>query len=258
LLQIGHRLRRRRTIPIAMALLLSLALSLAACSETGLFRQYEYDEDVYLSLDGSAVVYVNGSLSALDALHGATFETGPAARIDRETIRKYYAGSNVHVARVSFSRRSNRRFVHVRLDVDDVRRLSETVPFAWSTYHFSRDGNQFAYQQLVGPSSHNDLPGAGWTGQEIVAFRLHLPSKVSGTNSPRGVGRGNILVWEQSLAERLRGEPVTLDATMESESILYRTLWLFGATFVAVALVFAALIWWLLARGAAPDHARAA
>ncbi len=33
---------------------------------------------------------------------------------------------------------------------------------------------------------------------------------------------------------------------MEPESILYTTLWLFGLTGLAVALMFAALIWWLV------------
>ena len=36
---------------------------------------------------------------------------------------------------------------------------------------------------------------------------------------------------------------------METQSILYRTLWLFGSTFVAVALTFVAVIWWVLRRG---------
>ena len=39
----------------------------------GLFRQYEYEEEVYVSLDGTATVYVNASLAALNALRGASF-----------------------------------------------------------------------------------------------------------------------------------------------------------------------------------------
>ena len=42
--------------------------------------------------------------------------------------------------------------------------------------------------------------------------------------------RGNILVWEQPLTDRLRGEPLVLDARMRTQSILSSTLWLFGAT----------------------------
>jgi hypothetical protein len=61
--------------------------------------------------------------------------------------------------------------------------------------------------------------------------------------------RCNILVWEQPLADRLRGEPLAMDARMESQSILYRTLWLFAATFMAVAVVFLVVILWLFRRG---------
>lgn len=51
------------------------------------------------------------------------------------------------------------------------------------------------------------------------------------------------------LADRLRGTPLTLEARMQTQSILYRTLWLFAITFVVVAIVFAAVIWWVLQRG---------
>jgi hypothetical protein len=35
---------------------------------------------------------------------------------------------------------------------------------------------------------------------------------------------------------------------MEPESILYQTLWLFGASALAVAASFAVVIWWLTRR----------
>ena len=40
-----------------------------------------------------------------------------------------------------------------------------------------------------------------------------------------------------------------LDARMDAQSILYTTLWLFGMTFVAVAVVFGGVIWWVMRRG---------
>jgi len=55
---------------------------------------------------------------------------------------------------------------------------------------------------------------------------------------------------KQPLTERLHGVPLTLEARMQTQSILYRTLWLFGATFVAVAMSFCVLLWWILRRGA--------
>src|SRR3954469_10474692 len=229
----------------------------SACSGTGtLFRQYEYEEEIYLSLDGSATVYVNSSLAALNALRGTTFDASPEGRsVDTAAVRAYYTSPVTRVIRVSQSRRNNRRFVHVRLDVDDITKLGTIAPFAWSTYQFSRDGNLFLYKQAIGKPSGKDPGNAGWDGNEIVAFRLHVPSKIRYHNTKREVGRGNILVWEQPLADRLRGAPVgidvssgagVLDARMDAQSILYTTLWLFGLTFVFVGVVFGGVIWWVV------------
>jgi preprotein translocase subunit SecG len=40
-----------------------------------------------------------------------------------------------------------------------------------------------------------------------------------------------------------------MEARIETESILYRTLWLFGGTFIAAMLVLAAIVWWVSRRG---------
>ena len=151
------------------------------------------------------------------------------------------------VTRVSATRRNNRRYFHVRLDVTDVRTLGSARPFAWSAYSFGQDGALFVYQQTVGApaaAAASSLPRghAGWSGGEIAAFRLHLPSRVVYHNTD-GVQRGNILSWEQPLSERLRGAPLTLDARMETASILYSTLLLFGASAAAAAALFAIVIW---------------
>ncbi len=59
------------------------------------------------------------------------------------------------------------------------------------------------------------LQKAVWAGGELVAFRLHLPSKIVWhnareleTNEPSSIARGNILAWEQALTDRLDGRPV--------------------------------------------------
>lgn len=238
-----------RNVLCALCVLCGL-LSGSACGGAGLFRQYEYEEEVYLSLDGSATVYVNSSLAALNALRGTAFDLRPAARVDREAVRAYYTSPATHVTWVRQSRRSNRRFVHVRLDVNDITKLGSTMPFAWSSYRFARENDQFVYQQVVGPAAGGTAGAVGWTGRELVAFRLHLPSKITYHPKEIDIRRGNILAWEQPLSDRLRSVPLTLDARMETQSILYRTLWLFAATFVAVAIAFVVVIWWVLRRGA--------
>jgi hypothetical protein len=221
---------------------------------SGLFRQYEYEEEMYLSLDGTATVYVNSSIAALDALHGASFDASPTARVDRDAVGAFFTSFVTHLTRrVNTSRRNNRQFVHLRMDVDDVRRLGEARPFAWSTYRFTKDGHLFVYQQSVGATAGggDSWKSSHWNGHEIVAFRLHVPSKILDHNAGRdNEKRGNILVWEQPLTDRLRGVPLQLEARMGDESILSRTLWLFGATFIAVAVAFALVIWWVFRRGA--------
>src|SRR5258706_1072849 len=200
--------RRQRNAILLCGLCAFSVLVVSACSGTALFRQYEYEEEIYLSLDGSATMYVNSSIPALNALRGTTFDPDPDARVDTAAVRAYYSTPATRVIRVSQSRRSNRRFVHVRLDVDDVTRLGSAAPFAWSTYQFRRDGDQFRYLQKVGAAAGKDAGNVGWNGSEIVAFRLHLPSKIRYHNTGRPVGRGNILAWEQLLTDRLRNVPV--------------------------------------------------
>jgi hypothetical protein len=236
-------------ICLVAALAFVAAAAVGCAPGGGPFRQYEYEEDMHLALDGSATVYVNASLPALDALRGASFNVAPGAQINRGEIRAFFDTPFTHVAQINTSRRRGRRFVHVRVEVDDIGRLGESRPFSWSTYQFRRDGNLFIYRQSVGGAANKAVGDVGWTGGELVAFRLHLPSKIRYHNAgPGNYRRGNILVWEETLADRLRGEPLLLEGRMDTESILYTTLWLFGLTFGAVALTFAAVIWWVVRR----------
>ncbi len=216
----------------------------------GFFDRTEYEEDIHLSLDGTATVYVNGSVAAFEALRGAPFATDRSTRPDRRRIQEFFSTPVTRVQRATTSRRRGRPFVHVRVAVQDIRRLSEAAPFAWSTYQFDREGDLYVFKQVLGGGQvmkGKDAGDAGWTGRELVAFRVHLPSKITFHNTlPGNLKRGNILVWEQTLEERRRGTPVALDARMQTQSILYRTLSLFGATLTLVGLMFGTLIWWIL------------
>ena len=248
---------------VVTAGVLALIVTTTACSGGvggggGVFRQYEYEEDVYLSLDGTATMYVNASIPALDALRGTSFDTTPNRPVDRAAVRALFSTPVTHVnGQVNVSRRSNRRFVHVKIDVDDIRRLGEAAPFAWSTYSLALDDDRYVYRQAVGAAAGKDVGDVGWNGQESVAFRLHPPSKIDFHNTGREV-RGNILIWEQLLTDRLRGIPLAIEARLETQSILYRTLWLFGWTFVAVAITFVLVIWWVLRRVPAAAEKRIA
>jgi len=245
---------------VLLAALGCVAAASIACNGGLLGKQYEYEEDLSLSLDGTATLVVNSSLAALVALRGIDIDVNPSTRVDLNKIRAAYQSPVTEVTRVSPPwRRAGRRFVQVRLNVSDVRKLSEAMPFAWSHYTLKVQNGHHVFEQEVGASAlkRGTLQNVGWNGSELVAFRLHLPSRILWQNSrdldsnePAGTKRGNILVWEQHLADRLDGVPLAIRVDIDSQSILHRTLWLFAGAFTAALLVLAALIWWTMRKGA--------
>ena len=226
-----------------------LVFATASCSVV-LPKQYQYDEEIYLALDGTATVYVNGSVPALVALRGLPLDVKPRALVDRAAVRTLYTSPVTEVTRVSTSRRDGRRFVHVRLTVSDIRALRTVAPFAWSTYSLAQRGDEYVYTQQVGAATRAAVGDVGWKGDELVAFRMHLPAKIRFHNAPsKQVDRGNILAWEQPLKDRLAGTPVAIEVHLDTQSILYRTLWLFALMIALVAVLFVAIIWWVVRAG---------
>jgi hypothetical protein len=144
------------------------------------------------------------------------------------------------------------------MNVADIRALARLRPFSWSTYQLDRQGDVFVYKQTVGAPSGRPIGDVGWTGNEIVIFRMHIPSEITFHNTPtHRVERGNILEWEQPLSARRQGVPVDLQVTMEPETILYTTLLLFGGTVVAAAFTFGVVLWFVWRRGARETHVNA-
>ncbi len=235
---------------LAFGLVLVSVLLSTACGGI-VSRKYEYEEEIFLALDGSASVYVNASVPALVALRGMNLPIDPSARLDRQVVSEIYTSPVTQVANVTTSRRDGRRYVHLRVNVADVRKLSEAAPFAWSKYRYLGKDGLFEYSQTVQDSAGKEVGNVGWEGNELLAIRVHLPSKVEFHNSPsRTIERGNIIVWEQPLAQRQKGTPLELTVRMQTESILFRTLTLFGMMAVAAALTFVAAIWFVKSRKA--------
>jgi hypothetical protein len=227
-----------------LSLLTTCSMFVSACGSGGLLgKEYEYEEEIRLDVDGSARMDLSSSVAALVALRG--FELDPtAADVDRTRVRSMFEGPGVAVTSVRVSRRDGRRFVHVRLDVDDIRQLSRVTPFSWSSYQFSRRGEVLEYKQQVGPAVAKAIGDVGWNGNEQVAFRMHIPSVIVFHNAPsKETKRGNILEWEQPLVDRLKGLPVDVEVNMEPDSILYTTLLLFGSAIVLAAALFGVVIW---------------
>jgi hypothetical protein len=217
-------------------------------------RHYEYDEQIDLSLDGSASIFINGSVPAIIALRGIPLDPSPSGVVEREAVRKFYESSGVTLAQMSTSRRDGRRFIHLRLKVANIRTLHETSAFAWETFGLWKTGDEDVYKQTVGAPTGRDVGNVGWNGSELVAFRLHLPARIRYHNAPsRRVERGNLLEWEQSLTDRLKGQPILIEARMDQQSILYSTLLLFGSMAALVALTFAAILWRVMRKPIRPN-----
>ena len=231
-----------------VAAVIVLMLVGPACQKLGLVKQYEYDERLQLSLDGSAVVDINASIPALVALRGATLDVDPEARFDRRVFKKLYEGPGVTVRDVGAYRRHGRRFVHVRLDVISITDLPRVAPLSWSRYKLERQGNEFRFIQEVGPAVEVPIVDAGWTGDEFIAFRVHMPSRIVFHNALQ-LERGNTLAWEQRLRDRLAGAPLRMEARLETQLILYRTLWLFGGSFASAIAMLVLIVWWVGRKG---------
>jgi hypothetical protein len=231
-------------------LLLAASVILAAGCERGLFRQYEYDEDIYLALDGSATVYVNASLPALVALRGARLDITPSARFDRAQIAALFESPGIHVVRVTTSRQRGRRFAHVRLEVADIRKLPAAQMFSWASIRFEPMGELHRFREDLGAAVNKPVGDVGWNGSELVGYRLHLPSRIAYHNAGKdNLLRGNILAWDQTLTDRLAGVPLEMEARMEPTSILYRTLWLFLGSMTAAFTMLALIVWWVVKKG---------
>jgi hypothetical protein len=165
-------------VPAAGAAVGLLALAVTAGCSNPLGRQYEYEEQLYLGVDGSATVIVNASIPALVALHGLPIGGAPRTA-DREHIRTILESVGCRDVRIGQPWvRRGRRFVQIRLNVDNVGELSACGPLAWSTYSFERDDSKVRYEQVVGMPTSGPVGQVNWNGQELVGFKLHAPSRI--------------------------------------------------------------------------------
>ena len=47
-----------------------------------------------------------------------------------------------------------------------------------------RRGDQYVYTQRVGAPTGRDVGDVGWRGNELVAFRMHLPARILYHDAP--------------------------------------------------------------------------
>lgn len=242
-----------------LAAIVGLAALGAACSNP-LARQYEYSEQLYLDVDGSAELVVDASIAALVALRDLPLDPSPDVPVDRDAVARAFSDPGCGEVTVNRPwRRHGRRFVQIVLEQDDVRRFAGCGPVSWSTFHFEQitgdDRTEIVFAQEVGEPDPGEPGDVNWTGRELVGFKLHLPSRILYHNvrrledgEPGTADRGNILTWEQRLADRRAGQPLRMEVRMDAQSILYHTLWLFAGAFAAAVLTITSATWFVLRR----------
>ena len=135
----------------------------------------------------------------------------------------------------------------LRLAVADIRRLGEAAPFAWSAYRYVEGDDRFEFGQEMKAAAGLDAGNVGWDGDELIAVRLHLPSRVDDNNSPSpsggatsSCGNNRSPIGSRECRSRLRRgwrgvDPVSYLA-------------LFGGMAVLVAVTFAGFIWFVKTR----------
>jgi hypothetical protein len=212
-----------------------------AAGPASLLKRFEYEEEITLSMDGSAIVNVYASVPALVNLRGLDLDIRPNARFPKNAIRDAYTSPATEVVRVTHWRRYGRLFAGIRIRVKDVRQMAQAKPFAWSTYEFGERDGLMVYHQVIGDVVNKKIGEWGLKGDELMGVRLHLPARIRYHNAGKdNLRRGNILVWEQEFAARQTGSPLDIEARMDRQSILFSTLRLFavsGAIAIAVLII---------------------
>jgi hypothetical protein len=255
-----------RPARIAVVALAAACLSVSCANPFA--PQYEYEEQVYLEVDGAASVVIDTSFAALVALRGGAIDPAIASAADRDAVRTFVTAAGCRVDNVSrFWTRHGRRFVQIQVSAAHLKDLPSCKLLSWSGYSlekFKTDG--LLFEQQVGPPAP---AGAGqssaqvnWAGNELVAFKAHLPSRIldhnvkllDGTNG--GPERGNILTWAQTLKDRQAGKPLAMRVEMDGKSILHTTLWLFAGAFAAAVALLVLIIWLVIRKGRKAAAAR--
>jgi hypothetical protein len=92
-------------VRLAFAFVLIAVLASIACGNV-IAQKYEYEEELFLGLDGSATVYVNASVPALVSLRGMPLPIDASARLDRQAVRALFEST---AGNSSTHKRSRRR-----------------------------------------------------------------------------------------------------------------------------------------------------
>ena len=225
--------------PILLTLLVPWALALPACTS------YEYEEEVFLEVDGSGRLRVSGSseiLQALNGLNGLNRTDGGSM----SSMTSRFEGPGFELDSVRESEREGRKFVHVQGRFADWNELCAHPAFADRECRLDVTDDDELELYLTLPRPEGDIP-EGVSPDAPLALRFHFPSTVHYHNSRSDIERGNIIGWERTASEHFDAPELVVEARFERRSVLATTVVTLG-TAIAVILFLVALALLLMVR----------
>jgi hypothetical protein len=210
--------------------------------------RYEFEHEFWLRVDGSGSVRVTGRPGLWAAFKNISHPDADDGSL-QQAARLLFEASGLQVRRVTLTRRGGERYLFVAADFKDVNRLWGSPAFPDLRIHLVKEGERL---RLKGDWFRPlDSPEIGDRDREgTAAVRFHLPSKLyEHENAANGVERGNIVSWRQPTAEALLRRPLEFGALMDSRSILWSTLGLFGSAIALALLLLGGALWLVFRKG---------
>jgi hypothetical protein len=190
---------------------------------------YEYEEEVFLEVDGSGEIRMSGSTAAVRALHGLD-EAGAGE------AKALFEGEGVEVLSALETERDRRKFVHVEARFAGWNELCRLRAFRGRRCLLTKEDEGLGLELSL-PSPRAAAP-EGLDPQALLALRYHVPSTIRFHNSPGGIERGNILSWKRTLREHFAGRPLDVEVHFDRRTVLAATISVMG---LALALVAASI-----------------
>ncbi len=200
------------------------ALSLLLVAASGC-ATYEYEEEVYLEVDGAGEIRMSGSTAAIEALHGLD-------AADAGSAKALFHGEGIEVLSALETERDRRKFVHVEARFAAWENLCRLPAFRGRRCILAMEEEGLALELSL-PPPRSAAP-EGLDPQALLALRFHVPSTIRYHNSPSDIERGNILSWERTLREHFAGRPLDVEVRFDRRTVLAATVSVMG---IALALV---------------------
>ena len=215
-------------------LLVSWAFALPGCTS------YEYEEEVFLDVDGSGRLRVSGSSEILEVLHDLS-EGG-----NTSSMASRFEGPGFELDSVRETERDGRRFIHVQGRFTDWNELCAHPAFAERECGLDVTDDDELELTLTLPKPKGSAP-EGAPPDATLALRFHFPSAVHYHNAHGDIERGNIIGWERTVSEHFDADALVVEARFERRSVLATTAIILG-TAVAFVLFSAALALFMIVR----------